>query len=126
MIISKKMIDLLNSWVEKIKTNDAAQVADLYHRDGLLLGTFSNSERKGQKLIFDYFENLFSSHVDVMVITKHEYNSDSISTASGFYNFEVNGIIIKARFSFVFLKMNDNWKILSHHSSVLPNENKTK
>ena len=126
MIISKKMIDLLNSWFEKIKTNDAAQVADLYHRDGLLLGTFSNSERKGQKLIFDYFENLFSSHVDVMVITKHEYNSDSISTASGFYNFEVNGIIIKARFSFVFLKMNDNWKILSHHSSVLPNENKTK
>ena len=120
------MIDLLNSWVEKIKTNDAAQVADLYHRDGLLLGTFSNSERKGQKLIFDYFENLFSSHVDVMVITKHEYNSDFISTASGFYNFEVNGIIIKARFSFVFLKMNDNWKILSHHSSVLPNENKTK
>ena len=54
------MIDLLNSWVEKIKTNDAAQVADMYHTDGLLLGTFSNSERKGQKLILNYFENLFS------------------------------------------------------------------
>ena len=53
------MIDLLNSWVEKIKTNDAVQVADMYHTDGLLLGTFSNSERKGQKLILNYFENLY-------------------------------------------------------------------
>ena len=67
------MIDLLNLWVEKIKTNDASQVADMYRTDGLLLGTFSNSERKGQELILNYFENLFSSHVDVIVITKHEY-----------------------------------------------------
>ena len=119
------MIDLLNLWVEKIKTNDATKVSDMYHTDGLLLGTFSNSERKGQELILNYFENLFSSHVDVIVITKHEYKSDSISTASGLYNFEVNGIIIKARFSFVFLKTEEDWKILSHHSSVLPNENKT-
>ena len=119
------MIDLLNLWVEKIKTNDAAQVADMYHTDGLLLGTFSNSERKGQELILNYFENLFSSHVDIIVITKHEHKSGSISTASGLYNFEVNGIIIKARFSFVFLKTEEDWKILSHHSSVLPNENKT-
>ena len=114
------MIDLLNLWVEKIKTNDAAQVADMYHTDGLLLGTFSNSERKGQELILNYFENLFSSHVDVIVITKHEYKSDSISTASGLYNFEVNDSIIEARFSFVFVKSKEDWKILSHHSSVLP------
>ena len=114
------MIDLLNLWVEKIKTNDAAQVADMYHTDGLLLGTFSNSERKGQELILNYFENLFSLHVDVIVITKHEYKSDSISTASGLYNFEVNDSIIEARFSFVFLKSKEDWKILSHHSSVLP------
>ena len=114
------MIDLLNSWVEKIKTNDAAQVADMYHTDGLLLGTFSNSERKGQRLILNYFENLFSSHVDVIVITKHEYKSDPISTASGLYNFEVNDSIIEARFSFVFVKSKEDWKILSHHSSVLP------
>ena len=119
------MIDLLNSWVETIKTNDAVQVADMYHTDGLLLGTFSNSERKGQKLILNYFENLFSSQVDVTVITKHEYKSDSISTSSGLYNFEVNGLIIKARFSFVFLKIEEDWKILTHHSSVLPNEDKT-
>ena len=114
------MTDLLNIWVEKIRTNDASQVAGLYHREGLLLGTFSNVERKGQELILDYFKNLFTSQVDVKIITKHEYKAESISTASGLYNFEVNDSIIEARFSFVFVKSKEDWKILSHHSSVLP------
>ncbi len=116
------MTDLLNIWVEKIRTNDASQVAGLYHREGLLLGTFSNIERKGHELILDYFKNLFTSQVDVKIITKHGYKSESesISTASGLYNFEVNDNIIEARFSFVFLKSEEDWKIVSHHSSVLP------
>ena len=114
------MIDLLQTWVEKIKINDANQVAELYHREGLLLGTFSNIERKGHELILDYFKDLLSSQVDVKIITKHEYKAESISTASGLYNFEVNDSIIEARFSFVFVKNKQDWKILSHHSSVLP------
>ena len=47
------MIDLLQVWVEKINLNDAEQVSDLYHKNGLLLGTFSNIERNGQKLIIN-------------------------------------------------------------------------
>ena len=38
---------MLETWVEEIKTNDPKQVASLYHADGLLLGTFSDIERKG-------------------------------------------------------------------------------
>ena len=117
------MIDLLQIWVEKIKINDAKQVAELYHEDGLLLGTFSDVERKGHKLILDYFENLFISNVDVEIITKHEFIAEFNYTVSGLYNFIVNDKKIKARFSFVFLKNKDDWKILSHHSSVLPNKN---
>ena len=114
------MIDILQTWIENIKSNDANKVADLYHRKGLLLGTFSNIERRGKNLILDYFNNLLKSQVDVEIITKHEYQSESIATASGFYNFILNGKKIKARFSFVFLKTKKKWKILSHHSSVLP------
>ena len=117
------MMDLLQIWVKKIKINDAKQVAELYHENGLLLGTFSDIERKGKKLILDYFRNLFISRVDVEIITKHEFKAESTFTVSGFYNFLVNDKEIKARFSFVFLKSKENWKILSHHSSVLPNKN---
>ena len=111
---------MLQTWVNKIRTNDPEQVASLYHDDGLLLGTFSDIERKGYDLILAYFENLLKSKVDVEIITEHKHETDSLITNSGLYNFIVDGKIVNARFSFVFIKTNDNWKILSHHSSVLP------
>ena len=116
---------MLQTWVEKIRSNDPNKVADLYHEKGLLLGTFSNIERSGHSLIFDYFKNLLRSHVDVEIITKHEYKSKSIATASGLYNFILNDKKIEARFSFVFLKTKKRWKILSHHSSILPEKIKS-
>ena len=111
---------MLKIWVEKIRGNNANQVAELYHDDGLLLGTFSNIERHGKESIFNYFENLLKSKIDVEIITKHEHKTDSIIVSSGFYNFKVDGKTIKARFSFVFVKNKKSWKILSHHSSELP------
>ena len=72
---------MLQTWVNKIRTNDPEQVASLYHDDGLLLGTFSDIERKGYDLILAYFENLFKSNVDVEIITEHKhcllYTSDA-------------------------------------------------
>ena len=55
------MTNSLENWVSKIRTNDSKQVASLYHNDGLLLGTFSDIERKGHDLILEYFENLLKS-----------------------------------------------------------------
>ena len=114
------MNDRLTNWVEKIRENNANQVAELYHDDGLLLGTFSDIESYGKELIFNYFENLFRSKINVEIITQHEYKTDSIIVSSGFYNFKVDNKTIKARFSFVFIKTKGSWKILSHHSSELP------
>ena len=114
------MIDLLYTWVEKIKSNNAKDVAHLYHQDGLLLGTFSNHERKGKEQILDYFNELFSSRIDVEITTKHLHKTNSLSTVSGLYNFTVDDKKIEARFSFVFLKVKHKWEIISHHSSLMP------
>ena len=114
------MTDMLQNWVEKIKTNDPNQVAELYHDDGLLLGTFSDKERPGHELILEYFENLLKAQVDVEIVTQHKHETDSLAVNSGLYNFIVDGKTVNARFSFVFIKTGDIWKILSHHSSVLP------
>jgi len=111
---------MLETWVDKIRTNDPKQVASLYHDDGLLLGTFSDIERKGSNLILEYFENLLKSDVDVEIVTQHKHETDSLITNSGLYNFIVDGKTVNARFSFVFMKTGNDWKILSHHSSVLP------
>ena len=114
------MSDLLENWVDKIRTNDPTQVVHLYHDDGLLLGTFSDKERIGRNMILEYFENLLKSKVDVEIITQHKHETESLVTNSGLYNFIVDGKTVNARFSFVFIKINDDWKILSHHSSILP------
>ena len=111
---------MLETWGNKIRTNDHKQVASLYHNDGLLLGTFSDIERKGHDLISKYFENLFKSQVDVEIVTQNKHETESLVTNSGLYNFIVDGKTVNARFSFVFIKINDDWKILSHHSSILP------
>ena len=114
------MSNFLENWVSKIQTNDPNQVVDLYIDDALLLGTFSDKERLGHDLILEYFENLLKSKVDVKIITQNKYESESLVTNSGLYNFIVDGKTVHARFSFVFIKTGDAWKILSHHSSVLP------
>ncbi|WP_299293626.1 nuclear transport factor 2 family protein [Nitrosopumilus sp.] len=118
------MTGMLETWVEKIRTNDPNQVAELYHpEDGLLLGTFSDIERPGHDLILKYFENLLKSQVDVEIVTQHKHETDSLVANSGLYNFIVDGKTVKARYTFVFIKTGDAWKILSHHSSVLPEGN---
>ena len=45
--------ELLQKWVAAIKSGDPKQVTNLYHGDGILLGTFSNKERVGHDLILE-------------------------------------------------------------------------
>ena len=112
--------ELLQKWINAIKNSDPKEVTNLYHDDGILLGTFSNKERIGHELILEYFENLLKSPVEVEIVSEHASVSESVAVNSGLYNFVTDGKTINARFSFVYHKNNDEWKITSHHSSVIP------
>ena len=120
--------ELLQKWVNAIKSGDPKQVTDLYHEDAILLGTFSNKERIGHTLILEYFENLLKSPVEVEIVSEHFSTSETLSVNSGLYNFVTEGKTINARFSFVYALFNVKsekysqveWKIVSHHSSVMP------
>ena len=112
--------ELLQKWIAAIKSGDPKQVTNLYHGDGILLGTFSNKERVGHDLIIEYFENLLKSPVDVEIVSEHPHVLESAAVNSGLYNFVTNNKTINARFSFVYHKDNTEWKIVSHHSSVMP------
>ena len=110
--------ELLQTWVNAIKNGDPKQVTSLYHQDGILLGTFSAAERVGHELILEYFENLLKNPVEVDVISEHIFRFlESSAVNSGLYNFVTNGKTINARFSFVY---DGDGKIISHHSSILP------
>ena len=114
--------ELLQRWTDAVKGDDAKQVTELYHRNAILLGTFSNKERVGHELILEYFENLLKSPVEVEIVSEHPFveSPEYWAINQGHYNFVTNGKTINARFSFVYQKGNDGWKIASHHSSVMP------
>ena len=112
--------ELLQKWTDAVKGGDAKQVTSLYHNDGILLGTFSGKERVGHELILEYFENLLKSPVEVQIVSEHLHVFESSAVNSGLYNFITDGKTINARFSFAYSKNDDGWKIISHHSSVLP------
>ena len=114
--------ELLQKWVAVIKSGDPKRVTELYHRDAILLGTFSNKERVGHELILEYFENLLKSPVEVQIVSEHPFvASPDYAINSGHYNFVTNGKTINARFSFVYIFVDSGvHKILSHHSSVMP------
>ena len=117
---------LLHKWVSAIKGGDPNQVTDLYRDDGILLGTFSNKQRVGHELILEYFEKLLKSPVNVEIVSEHPHDFEWAAVNSGLYNFVTNGKTINARFSFVYQAdvknaiSTDMWKIISHHSSVMP------
>ena len=115
--------ELLQRWINAVESGDPKQVVNLYLDDGILLGTFSNKERVGHELILEYLENLLKSPVDVEVVSENPHVFGSSAVNSGHYNFMTNGKTINARFSFVYHKEDepiDEWKIVSHHSSVMP------
>ncbi len=112
--------ELLQKWTGAIKNGDPKQVTKLYHEAGILLGTFSPKERVGHYLILEYFESLLKSPVEVQVVSEHPLVFGSVAVNSGLYNFITDSKTINARFSFVYSKNDDGWKIISHHSSVLP------
>tara|TARA_B100000949_G_scaffold89009_1_gene79410 strand:- start:63 stop:428 length:366 start_codon:yes stop_codon:yes gene_type:complete len=111
---------LLQKWANTVKNGEAKQVVNLYHENGILLGTFSPKERVGHELILEYFENLLQSPVEVQIVSEHPHVFESAAVNSGLYNFITGGKTIEARFSFVYSKNDTEWKIISHHSSVLP------
>ena len=112
--------ELLQKWTSAIKNGDPKQVTSLYHENGILLGTFSPKERVGHELILEYFESLLKSPVEVQIVSEHSHVFESAVVNSGLYNFITDSKIINARFSFAYSKNDDGWKIISHHSSVLP------
>ena len=112
--------ELLQEWTSAVKSGDPKRVTSLYRDDGILLGTFSNKERVGHELILEYFENLLKSPVEVQIVSENPHVLESAAVNTGHYNFVTGGKTINARFSFVYHKSNGEWKITSHHSSVMP------
>jgi uncharacterized protein (TIGR02246 family) len=116
-----------NGWVNAIQTANCqgTVVSSLYTKDGVLLATF-NDQVVGRKAITNYFDGLTCN--DELRVQTDEFTSTrdgDVAWATGLYTFSFNDddgqrVEVPARYTFVFEKRKNGWKIANHHSSIRP------
>lgn len=118
----------LDQWCDINAAMDANGMLTLYHETAVLLGTFANKPCLSPTQIIGYFSMLYAggkTNFNVTITDKLIYEQNSIVFTTGEYVFswQQSGekFSVPARFTFVFSKENDKWKIFHHHSSILPN-----
>lgn len=125
----KQVLGLFDTWNGALASGDPNKVADLYAPNGVLLPTVSNAVRSDRKGLVDYFTNFCKLQPQGVIneygIREEAVDSNgesSVISNSGIYTFTfgVDGTKVSCRFTYVYKKIGEEWKILSHHSSQLP------
>jgi uncharacterized protein (TIGR02246 family) len=116
--------ELFNTWNDALQTGNAKTVAELYAEDAVLLPTVSNLPRTTPEEIEDYFTHFLEKKPYGIIKQRNIKKGCNKLTDAGIYDFVVisNGKkeVVPARYTFVYEFRNNEWKILHHHSSVMP------
>ena len=113
-------------WAEVFVLDDPNPILSLYDTEGVLWGTISPTRRDTPEALRDYFVKAFKALPGHKVTFGDQlirvYGNTAINT--GYYTFSFvkdgNPTSLPARYSFVYVKRNGDWKIVDHHSSKSP------
>ena len=122
---------LVKRWLNNLCIGKVDPIVDFYHQDAILVPTLSKEIRQGEMEIRDYFIDFVGDHPNLcgeIVFEVCQQIPLCLNTAvvvSGVYTFTWDEDIISqnltARFTFVFIyEYNGGWRILTHHSSAMP------
>ena len=114
---------LFAAWDAALRTGDASAVVRLYAPDAVLLPTFSNRVRRSHLEIMDYFGPLVARGASAVIDDSSIRVFDDVAVHSGIYTFGfASGPVrsAQARFTFVYRRTGDGWRIVEHHSSAMP------
>ncbi|KAI8475222.1 MAG: hypothetical protein J3K34DRAFT_517475 [Monoraphidium minutum] len=121
---------LFDRWNAALATGDPKAVAALYAPTAVLLPTVSNKVRTTPAEIEDYFATFLQlkpcgtiDEASVRLLAK------DTAIHSGVYTFDIvkegSHQQVQARFSFTYKKINGDWLIVDHHSSGMPEGDRT-
>ena len=121
----KEIAQLFERWNTALQTGKPDEVVKLYAPNGILQPTVSNKIRATPAEIKDYFEHF------MLLKPKGSINyrqirvlNDNTALDSGAYTFNVvkdgKPSKVRARYTYVYAKINGDWKIINHHSSSMP------
>jgi uncharacterized protein (TIGR02246 family) len=115
---------LFSLWNDALATEDPDTVAVRYSSKPCLLPTVSDVPRTDYDSIKDYFVNFLQKKPQGVILESYVTAGDDWCMDDGIYEFTMGstGDKVKARYSFVYTKEGDEWKIAHHHSSQMPEE----
>lgn len=121
----KEVAALFDRWNAALATGNPKKVAALYAPNGILQPTVSNHVRTTPQEIEDYFDH-FLPLKPQGVINSREIRllGGDAALDSGVYTFtlvkEGKPVKVQARYTYLYQKINGDWKIVNHHSSAMP------
>ena len=124
MTTSSTISDLFDKWNSALQTGDPDQVVACYAKDAILLPTVSNQVRHNHAEIRDYFVHFLAKKPNGRIDEGNIRIFGDLAINSGLYTFALTQdgqtTDVGARFTYVYQKQGDDWLIIEHHSSVLP------
>jgi uncharacterized protein (TIGR02246 family) len=114
--------DLFSLWNDALATGSSATVAKRYSSDPILLPTVSDEPRTDFAGLTDYFDAFLQKKPQGVIVEGQITRGDNWCMDAGIYDFTmgVDGSVVRARYSFVYVYEGGEWKIQHHHSSVMP------
>ena len=112
---------LFDKWNTSLKTGNAKNVANNYLSDAVLLPTVSNKVRLTDAERIDYFSHFLEKKPVGKINSRTIRLGCNTAIDIGTYTFTFSDkSSITARYSFTYDWNGQEWKISSHHSSVMP------
>jgi len=113
---------LFSLWNNALATLNPDEVAKRYSSKPVLLPTVSDVPRTDYDTIKDYFVNFLQLKPQGEIVESHVTIGNNWCQDAGVYEFTMGatGAVVKARYSFVYVFEDSEWKIVHHHSSAMP------
>lgn len=116
---------LLDTWISALGSNTPSKIVNLYRSDAVLLATFAQKPITDRYTRINYFTGLMKNpNLTARVDTLSTFQSRDMLVNTGTYTFSYTKdgktVEVPARFTFAYERVNGNWRIVEHHSSVIP------
>ena len=123
MPLKAEIAALFDRWNASLRTGDPRRVVANYAPNSILLPTVSNRARFTIAEKEDYFTHFLMKRPEGSIDDRLIEVDCNSATDAGLYTFRfADGTKVKARYSFSYKKIGNEWLITSHHSSAMPEQ----
>lgn len=124
MTSEQDVLGLFEKWNQALATLNPDKVVECYAEHATLLPTVSNQVRYNHEEIRDYFVHFLKLKPQGVIDESAIRVFDDIAINSGIYTFSVEKdgapAKVQARYTYVYQNIEDQWLIIEHHSSAMP------